>query len=131
MMQERVGSGEAAFMYLAPYIFRVAISNNRIVKLEDGKVTFKYKESDTDQIKFSTATAEEFVRRFLQHVLPKRFVKVRYYGLRELSVHPRHAKSYYVRRGSLDFLRSPRFSAFQLNHQICDLPLFIFDEAVG
>jgi hypothetical protein len=40
-----VGSGEAAFNYLAPYVFRVAISNSRIVKLEDGRVTFKYKDS--------------------------------------------------------------------------------------
>ena len=53
----------------------------KILKLEDGKVTFKYKESATDQIRFSTVTAEEFIRRFLQHVLPQRFVKVRYYGL--------------------------------------------------
>lgn len=78
---EPVGSGEAAFKYLAPYIFRVAISNNRILKLEDGQVTFKYKESATDQIKFCTIPAEEFIRRFLQHILPKGFVKVRYYGL--------------------------------------------------
>lgn len=78
---EPVGSGEAAFKYLAPYIFRVAISNNRIVKMEDGKVIFKYKESATDQIKTSEVPAEEFIGRFLQHVLPKRFVKVRYYGL--------------------------------------------------
>ncbi len=67
--------------YLAPYIFRVAISNNRIVKLEDGFVTFQYKESATDKTKSCTVTAEEFIRRFLQHVLPERFVKVRYYGL--------------------------------------------------
>lgn len=76
-----VGSGETAFKYLAPYIFRVAISNNRILKLEDGCVTFKYKDSATDQIKFCTVSAEEFIRRFLQHVLRDRFVKVRYYGL--------------------------------------------------
>ena len=78
---EPVGSGQAAFKYLAPYIFRVAISNNRILKLEDGQVTFSYKESATDQIKFRTVPAEEFIRRFLQHVLPDRFIKVRYYGL--------------------------------------------------
>lgn len=83
-----VGSGAAAFKYLAPYIFRVAISNNRILKLEDGKVTFKYKESKTDRVRSSTLTAEEFIRRFLQHVLPDRFVKVRYYGL--LSPRQRH-----------------------------------------
>jgi Putative transposase len=76
-----VGAGEGAFKYLAPYIFRVAISNKRILNLEDGKVTFSYKESATDQIKFSTVPAEEFIRRFLQHVLPDHFVKVRYYGL--------------------------------------------------
>ena len=78
---EPVGTGEAAFKYLAPYIFRVAISNSRIVKLEDGRVTFKYKDSATDQVRYATVSAEEFMRRFLQHVLPERFVKVRYYGL--------------------------------------------------
>jgi Putative transposase/Transposase zinc-binding domain len=78
---EPVGSGQAAFKYLAPYVFRVAISNNRILKIEDGQVTFKYKESATDQIKFCTVPAEEFIRRFLQHVLPNRFIKLRYYGL--------------------------------------------------
>lgn len=76
-----VGSGEAAFKYLAPYIFRVAISNRRILALEEGQVTFSYKDSATDQTRFSTISAEEFIRRFLQHVLPKGFVKVRYYGL--------------------------------------------------
>src|SRR6266849_4159512 len=78
---EAVGSGEAAFKYLAPYVFRVAISNNRILKLEDGRVTFKYKESASDETRFCTVAAEEFMRRFLQHVLPERFVKGRYYGL--------------------------------------------------
>ena len=78
---EPVGSGEAAFKYLARYVFRVAISNNRILSLNDGMVTFQYKESATDQLKTSEVTAEEFIRRFLQHVLPKRFTKIRYYGL--------------------------------------------------
>jgi hypothetical protein len=78
---EPVGNGRAAFKYLAPYVFRVAISNNRILTLEDGQVTFKYKESGTDLIRFCTLPAEEFIRRFLQHVLPDRFIKVRYYGL--------------------------------------------------
>jgi len=78
---EPVGSGESAFKYLAPYIFRVAISNNRIVKLEDGKVTFQYRERATDEMKTCTLSAEEFIRRFLQHVLPDRLVKLRYYGL--------------------------------------------------
>ncbi len=78
---EPVGSGAQAFQYLAPYIFRVAISNNRLRELENGNLTFSYKESATDQLKHCTLTAEEFIRRFLQHVLPPRFIKVRYYGL--------------------------------------------------
>ena len=78
---EAVGSGEQAFKYLAPYIFRVAISNNRLRQLHDGQVTFTYKDSATEQLKPCTVSAEEFIRRFLQHVLPNRFIKVRYYGL--------------------------------------------------
>ena len=76
-----VGRGQTALRYLAPYIFRVAISNRRILKVTEGKVTFRYRLSDTGQWRTSTLSAEEFLRRFLQHVLPKGFVKVRYYGL--------------------------------------------------
>src|SRR5712691_4800191 len=83
-----VGSGEQAFKYLAPYIFRVAISNNRLRKLEHGNVTFAFKESASEQLQHCTITAAEFIRRFLQHVLPPRFIKVRYYGL--LSPNNRH-----------------------------------------
>jgi hypothetical protein len=75
-----VGSGLPALKYLAPYIFRVAISNNRILALAEGKVTFRYRASDTGKLRTCTLAAEEFIRRFLQHVLPKGFVKVRYYG---------------------------------------------------
>jgi hypothetical protein len=78
---EPVGSGVQAFQYLAPYIFRVALGNNRLRQLHEGQVTFAYKESATDQLQHCTVTAEEFIRRFLQHVLPHRFIKVRYYGL--------------------------------------------------
>ena len=76
-----VGSGQAAFRYLAPYIFRVAISHNRILQLEESNVTFQYKESATAQTRYCRVSAEECIRRFLQHVLPDRFVTVRYYGL--------------------------------------------------
>jgi hypothetical protein len=64
-----------------PATFRVALSNNRLRKLENGNVTFAYKESATDQLKHCSVSAAEFIRRFLQHVLPPRFIKVRYYGL--------------------------------------------------
>ena len=76
-----VGDGQRALKYLAPYIFRVAISNNRILKVAAGKVTFRYRVADTGRVRVCTLKAEEFLRRFLQHVLPKGFVKVRYYGL--------------------------------------------------
>jgi hypothetical protein len=76
-----VGNGQAALKYLAPYIFRVALSNRRILKVEDDQVTFTYKDGNSGKSKRRTLAAEEFIRRFLQHVLPKGFVKVRYYGL--------------------------------------------------
>jgi hypothetical protein len=78
---QSVGDGRTALKYLAPYIFRVAISNRRILKLENGQVTFQYRTTDTGQLRLCTLSAEEFIRRFLQHVLPKGFVKVRYYGI--------------------------------------------------
>jgi hypothetical protein len=76
-----VGNGERALKYLAPYIFRVAISNSRIVKVENGEVTFRYRSARGRREQTCTLPAEEFIRRFLQHVLPRGFVKVRYYGL--------------------------------------------------
>ena len=76
-----VGRGEKALKYLAQYVFRIAISNSRIISLKNGVVTFKYKESKTNQWKIMNLKTDEFIRRFLQHVLPSGFVKVRYYGL--------------------------------------------------
>jgi hypothetical protein len=77
----RIESGAAALKYLAPYIFRVALSNNRIVGVQDDRVTFRYRDGTTKQMRTSTLPVFAFIRRFLQHVLPKGFVKVRYYGL--------------------------------------------------
>jgi hypothetical protein len=75
-----VGDGVNALKYLAPYIFRVAISNRRILKLENDWVTFGYRATDSGTLRTCTLPALEFIRRFLQHVLPRGFVKVRYYG---------------------------------------------------
>jgi hypothetical protein len=75
-----VGDGNRALKYLAPYIYRVAITNNRIENLQDGQVGFRFKNSDTDQWQTVTLPACDFIHRFLQHVLPKGFVKIRYYG---------------------------------------------------
>ena len=77
---EPTGTGEPALKYLAPYIFRIAISNRRLVKLENGQLTFQYRDGETRRFMTTTLTAQEFIRRFLQHVLPRGFIKVRYYG---------------------------------------------------
>ncbi|MEE9119086.1 MAG: transposase, partial [Calditrichia bacterium] len=75
-----VGNGEKAMEYMGRYLFRVAIINNRIIKFEDGKVTFRYTDGKTGKTKIVTLDALEFIRRFLQHVLLHNFMKVRYYG---------------------------------------------------
>jgi len=67
--------------YLARYIHRVAIVNSRILSVDNGNVTFRYKDSSGARTKTMTVSAEEFIRRFLQHVLPAGVHKVRYYGL--------------------------------------------------
>lgn len=76
-----VGSGESAIRYLAPYIFRVALSNKKILSAKEGMVTFQYEDGKTGKLRKQTLPAEHFISRFLQHVLPLRFRKVRYYGL--------------------------------------------------
>lgn len=76
-----VGTAEAALKYLAPYVYRVALSNNRIEHAGDTSVSFRYRESDSGTLRRMTLTPMEFIRRFLQHVLPDGFHKVRYYGL--------------------------------------------------
>jgi predicted RNA-binding Zn-ribbon protein involved in translation (DUF1610 family) len=82
-----VGNGQAALKYLAPYIHRVALSNRRLVSIDHrggmgtSQVTFQYRPTDTGQLKTCTLSVEQFIQRFLQHVLPRGFVKVRYFGL--------------------------------------------------
>jgi hypothetical protein len=88
---EGVGSGLNVLKYLAPYIFRVALSNNRLLKLEYDRVTFRYRDTETGAEKRCSLGAQEFIHRFLQHVLPKNFVKVRYYGFFASTLHARLA----------------------------------------
>lgn len=76
-----VGSGHSAIRYLAPYIFRVALSNKKILSVTNGMVTFQYEEAKSGKFRKQPLPAEQFISRFLQHVLPLRFRKVRYYGL--------------------------------------------------
>jgi hypothetical protein len=67
--------------YLARYTHRVAISNRRLLSMEDGRVTFAYKDyADGNQSKVMTLEATEFIRRFLLHILPRGFVRIRQFG---------------------------------------------------
>ena len=76
------GKAENVIEYVGRYSFRVAISNNRIKNVEDGKVTFEYKDyKDDSKIKEMTISAIEFIRRFLLHVLPDNFTKIKHYGI--------------------------------------------------
>jgi len=67
--------------YLGRYVHRIAITNNRILALKDDHVTFRYQQCDSKQWQIMNLPAKEFLRRYLQHVLPQGFHKVRYYGL--------------------------------------------------
>ena len=75
-----IGDSEVALKHLAPYIFRVAISNSKIMAVKDRTVTFSYRQKDSNRLRQITLEALEFIRRFLQHVLPTCFMKVRHYG---------------------------------------------------
>lgn len=75
------GGPEQVLKYLARYTHRVAISNRRLLKVEDGKVYFKWRDYRDGKDKVMSLAVLEFIRRFLLHVLPKRFYKIRYYGL--------------------------------------------------
>ena len=67
--------------YVGRYTHRVAISNNRLLDIEDGQVQFRYKDYRHDsQQKVMTLSADEFIRRFLLHILPNGFQRIRYYG---------------------------------------------------
>lgn len=75
-----VGAGQHSLRYLAPYVFKVAISDRRIIKVENRTVFFRYKKSHSQRWRTMTLEVMEFIRRFLHHVLPTGFMKIRYYG---------------------------------------------------
>lgn len=91
---ECVGSGEQALRYLSRYLYRVAISNAALLRADEAAVTFRYRHSQDRRSRTCTLPPQEFLRRFLQHVLPKGFVKARAFGLH----HP-------AKRGALTLTR--------------------------
>ncbi len=82
---EAVGDGVATLKYLSRYVFRTAITNDRIVSMNNGQVTFRYRPTrqsngGEQRDRLMTLPVFEFLRRFLQHVLPRRLQKIRHYG---------------------------------------------------
>jgi hypothetical protein len=78
---QHAGSGEKVLDYLGRYVFRIALTNNRLERLHNGLVTFRYRDNRTQRLRHCTIPAVEFLHRFLQHVLPRGCAKVRYYGI--------------------------------------------------
>ena len=77
---QAVSSSEACLKYLAPYVFKVAISNSRILGVQDRTVLIRYRKPHSQRSRILALDVMEFIRRFLQHVLPTGFMKIRYYG---------------------------------------------------
>nr|MBS0022472.1 transposase [Gammaproteobacteria bacterium] len=77
---QAVPNAEASLGYLAPYVFKVTMADHRILGVHDAQVSFSYHKPGSDRPRTLTLDALEFIRPFLQHVLPSGFMKVRYYG---------------------------------------------------
>jgi hypothetical protein len=84
---QHAGTGAKVLEYLARYVFRIAIVNSRLEQFANGQVTFRYREGRTGLVQRCTLDAGAFLGRFLQHVLPQGFTKVRHYGLFSPSRH--------------------------------------------
>jgi hypothetical protein len=81
LLEAPLGGAEQALRYLGRYTHRVAISNHRLVSLDDGNVTFRWRDSAHNHKPcLMTLTVEEFLRRFLLHLLPPGFVRIRHFG---------------------------------------------------
>ena len=89
-----IGAGDHATLYLSRYVYRVALTNQRLVRFADGQVTFQYTHARTRTTRALTLAVDTFLTRFLQHVLPRGFTKIRWFGL----LSPTH-------RGDLDRAR--------------------------
>jgi hypothetical protein len=78
---QAIGRGDHALRYLARYVFHVALTNARLERFEHGRVAFRYTHARTQETRHLTLPVDAFLERFLQHVLPRGFTKIRYFGL--------------------------------------------------
>lgn len=99
-----VGSGRRSVTYLSRYLFKVAISDGRIIKVEDNRVYFKYRVKNSTRLRTTSLGVMTFLTRFLKHVLPKGFVKVRYFGLYNTNCSQPRNKMVFLIEAAFDFV---------------------------
>lgn len=118
---QSVGSGEEAIYYLSRYVFKTAISEDRILSSNSQSVTFQYKKKGSNRMRKSTISGEEFIRRFLQHVLPRGLKKVRHYGFLNSKGKTVRGKLLFLILEKVDFLYLPEpvNKKKQLKQYIC------------
>jgi hypothetical protein len=99
----------SALQYLAPYVFKVAISNSRSVGLKDRTVIFTYRKPGSARLRTTNLDAIEFLRRFLQHVVPDGFMQVRHFGFLHTSctIPPDTIRLMIVQASLIDFPLTP------------------------
>ena len=121
------GGSKGVINYLARYTHKIAMTNQRIISYDEETVTFSYTDyKHKNQKKVMTISTKEFVRRFAQHILPKRFVRIRHYGILSSSyqkiLFPKNKKSpkmdwmeFWKKKG-LDVLQCPVCKEGKLEH---------------
>ena len=78
---QQIGSGAQATLYLSRYVYRVGLTNQRLTRFTDGRVTFRYTHAATHEARSVTLPVDCFLTRLLQHILPRGLTKIRWYGL--------------------------------------------------
>jgi hypothetical protein len=115
-----MGSPRVVLRYLGRYTHRVAISNHRLLAFDGEKVTFRWKDyAHNNQERTMTLAAAEFLRRFLQHVLPRGFVRVRQFGY---LASPCRTARLALARKLLDFIPSPESGATSILVAVWNCP---------
>jgi hypothetical protein len=113
--------GTGPIKYLAPYVFRAGISNSRIVSVKNRQVTFKYRKKKSSRWRTMTLDAMEFIRRFIQHVLPSGFMKIRYYGFMGVGCKIATATIVAaVQKAHDNQLRMPKYSPIEIPAMKCE-----------
>ena len=125
---QSAGKGKNSLRYLARYVFRVAISNNRIKSIENNKIRLLYKDRQRKTWKTTNLDAMEFIRRFLQHVLPRGFMKIRHYGFLNpnstFSIHQLRELISLIHNLSIDLLpKIPKYKKQEIKCICCGNPL--------